>query len=142
MAFKIIQQFNLDISNVSINGEVRKRRGRMKLNTTAYAGTPDINTVTVFDGDFVPSYEIIATAGEDIRKYNNVFDIATNIKQGKEPSITEILDIENNMQTFDTLKPENKQYLLHADMIEQARNMFLNLGIKQLLDEDNNYIKD
>ena len=79
---------------------------------------------------------------KDIRKYNNVFDIATNIKQGKEPSITEILDIENNMQTFDTLKPENKQYLLHADMIEQARNMFLNLGIKQLLDEDNNYIKD
>ena len=79
---------------------------------------------------------------KDIRKYNNVFDIATNIKQGKEPSITEILDIENNMQTFDTLKPENKQYLLHADMIEQARNMFLNLGIKQLLDEDNDYIKD
>lgn len=78
----------------------------------------------------------------DIRKYNNVFDIATNIKQGKEPSITEILDIENNMQTFDTLEQKNQQYLLHADMIEQARNMFLNLGIKQLLDEDNDYIKD
>ena len=61
---------------------------------------------------------------KDIRKYNNVFDIATNIKQGKEPSITEILDIENKMKTFDTLEQKEQQYLLHADMIEQARNIW------------------
>ena len=90
----IDDDFALELQNarISINGEVRKRRGRMKLNTTAYAGTPDINTVTVFDGDFVPSYEIIATAGEDIRKYNsstNAFDlIETGYTSGKRFSTT------------------------------------------------------
>ena len=85
----IDDDYALELQNarVSVNGEVSKRRGRTKLNSTAFSGTPTINTVTVFEGDFIDSYEILASGGIDLRRYNSStggFDIIeTALTSGK-----------------------------------------------------------
>ena len=85
----IDDDYALELQNarVSVNGEVSKRRGRTKLNSTAFSGTPTINTVTVFEGDFIDSHEILASGGIDLRRYNSStggFDIIeTALTSGK-----------------------------------------------------------
>ena len=77
----------LQNARVSINGEVSKRRGRTKFNSVTFTGSPSIKTVTVFEGDFIDNYEVLASGGIDIRRYNSStggFDIVeTGLTSGQ-----------------------------------------------------------
>ena len=81
----ISEEFALELQNarVAINGEVSKRRGRSRFNTTAFPSDKDIKTVAVFQNDAFSGYEVLAYGGTELRRYNSATDsFDTLIKSG------------------------------------------------------------
>jgi len=64
--------FALELRNARVtkNSEVEKRRGRTKLNTTAFPGAPTIKNIITYEGDFVSDYESLAYGNTELRKFD------------------------------------------------------------------------
>ena len=73
----------LQNSRVALNGEVAKRRGRTYFNTTVIQDAPDVIGLMIYDGNFPGSFEVLAQAGTNLRRYSSsTSSFGTVVKSG------------------------------------------------------------